>query len=224
MKNIILILLFIFLPAAAFAEALAEDRPHWSAEVKGGTFAPEIDDWAKFYGDSSTGQFEASLAYKILRQVEAGVAIGRIRDGGQGLAPLHSAATGTAGTTIYGGHISYKLFPVSVFVVLRGVFTENQWVVPYVGGGWTRMYYKEELSAQPTVKGYTDGSHVRAGLQLLLDVFDERAATNMFRDYGVFHTYFFVEGQRTRAMINDLTGKSIDLGGTSVLGGLLFEF
>jgi hypothetical protein len=152
------------------------------------------------------------------------VAIGRIRDGGQGLAPLHSAATGTAGTTIYGGHISYQLFPVNVFVVLRGVFSENQWVVPYIGGGWTRMYYKEVISLQPTVKGYTDGSHVRAGLQLLLDVFDERAATNMFRDYGVFHTYLFVEGQRTRAMINDLTGKSIDLGGTSVLGGLLFEF
>ena len=224
MKNIILILLFIFLPAAAFAEALAEDRPHWSAEVKGGTFTPEIDGWAAYYGDSSTGQFEATLAYKILRQVEAGVAIGRIRDAGKGTALIHSQLTGTAGTTIYGGHVDYRLYPVNVFVVLRGVFSENQWVVPYVGGGWTRMYYKIGQNLQPTVKGYTDGSHVRAGLQLLLDVFDERAATNMFRDYGVFHTYLFVEGQRTRAMINDLTGKSIDLGGTSVLGGLLFEF
>ena len=46
----------------------------------------------------------------------------------------------------------------------------------------------------------------------------------MLMDYGVFHTYFFVEAQRTRAMIETVSGESIDLGGTSVLGGLLFEF
>jgi hypothetical protein len=221
LKNIILILLFFILPAAAFAEAPAEERPHWSLEVKGGTFTPDIADWATYYGERATGQFEASLAYKILRQVEAGVAIGRIRDGGQGWAPIHSAATGT---TTYGGHIKYQLFPVSVFVVLRGVFTKNQWVVPYVGGGWTRMYYQEELSLQPTVRGYADGSLVRGGLQFLLDALDERAATNMLREYGIYHTYFFMEGQRTRAMINSVAGESINLGGTSVLGGLLFEF
>ncbi len=217
-----LFLLFILpLPAAAYAEAPADERPHWSLEVKGGKFAPDIAEWATFYGDRSTGQFEASLAYKILRQVEAGIAAGRIRDGGQGWAPLHSAATGT---TTYGGHINYQLFPVNVFVVLRGVFTENQWVVPYIGGGWTRMYYKEEISLQPMVKGYADGSHIRGGLQLLLDELDQRAATNMLRDYGVYHTYFFVEAQRSKAMINDVTGVSINLGGTSILGGLLFEF
>ncbi len=221
MKNIILILLFMMLPAAAYAEAPAAERPHWSLEVKGGTFAPDIDNWATYYGERSTGQFEGSLAYKILRQVEAGVAVGRIRDGGQGRAPLHTAATGT---TIYGGHINYQLFPVNVFIVLRGIFTENQWVVPYAGGGWTRMYYKEDFSAQPTIRGYADGYHARAGLQFLLDALDERAATNMLGDYGVFHTYFFIEAQRTRAMINAVTGESINLGGTSWLGGLLFEF
>jgi len=215
LKNIILILLFMMLPAAAYAEAPVADRPHWSLEVKGGTFAPDIVDWATYYGERSTGQFEGNLAYKILRQLEAGVAIGRIRDGGQGLAPVHGT---------FGGHINYQLFPVNVFVVLRGVFAENQWIVPYVGGGWTRMYYKEEFSAQPTVRGYTDGAHARAGLQLLLDALDERAATNMYKYYGVHHTYFFVEAQRTRAMINAVTGESINLGGTSWLGGLLFEF
>ncbi len=46
----------------------------------------------------------------------------------------------------------------------------------------------------------------------------------MLRDYGVYHTYFFVEAQRSKAMINDVTGVSVNLGGTSILGGLLFEF
>ena len=53
---------------------------------------------------------------------------------------------------------------------------------------------------------------------------DQRASTNMLRDYGIYHTYFFIEAQRSRAMINDLSGESINLGGTSWLGGLLFEF
>jgi hypothetical protein len=221
LKNIIFILLCFILPAIASAESIDDDRPHWSVEVKGGIFYPAIDGWAAFYGERSTGQFEASLAYKVLRQVEAGVAAGRIRDGGQGNAPLHSEATGTA---TYGGHINYQLFPVNAFVVLRGVFTENQWIVPYVGGGWTRMYYKEEVNLQPTVRGYTDGYHARGGLQFLLDALDEHAAANMLMDYGVYHTYFFVEAQRTRAMIETVSGESINLGGTSWLGGLLFEF
>jgi hypothetical protein len=215
LKNIILFLLFIMLPAVAHAESTDTDRPHWSLEFKGGNFTPAIPGWAAAYGDRSTGQLEGGLAYKILRQVEAGVSVGRIRDGGQGLAPIHGTV---------GGHINYQLYPVNVFLVLRGVFNENQWFVPYVGGGWTRMYYQEELSQQPTVKGFTDGSHMRGGLQFLLDALDQSASTNMFRDYGIFHSYLFVEGQRTRAMINDLSGKSVDLGGTSVLGGLLFEF
>lgn len=215
MKNIILILLFFLLPAAAFAETADAERPHWSLEVKGGEFAPNIPGWAEFYGSRSTGQSEGSLAYKVLRQVDAGVAVGRIRDGGQGMALVHGTV---------GGHINYQLFPVNVFIVLRGVFKEEQWVVPYVGGGWTRMYYKEEFKLQPTIRGYADGSNMRAGLQLLLDVFDQRAATNMLMDYGVSHTYFFVETQRTKATITDVTGASVDLGGTSYLGGLLFEF
>jgi hypothetical protein len=215
LKNIILFLLFIMLPAVAHAESTDVDRPHWSLEFKGGNFTPAIPGWAASYGDRSTGQLEGGLAYKILRQVDAGVSVGRIRDGGQGFAPVH-------GTT--GGHINYQLFPVNVFLVLRGVFNENQWVVPYVGGGWTRMYYQEEFSQQSTIKGHTDGSHVRGGLQFLLDALDPSASNSMFKDYGIYHSYLFIEGQNTKALINDLSGKSIDLGGTSILGGVLFEF
>ena len=208
-------LLFIILPAAAFAESAAIERPHWSLEIKDGKFAPDIAGWTKSFGERSTGQFEGSLAYKILRQVDAGVAVGRIRDGGRGFAPLHQS---------YAGQIDYQLLPVQAFVVLRGIFTENQWVVPYVGGGWTRMYYKEELSKQAPARGYADGSHVRGGLQFLLDALDQRASTNMLKDFGVYRTYFFVETERTKAMINDASGVSTNLGGTSMLGGLLFEF
>jgi hypothetical protein len=86
------------------------------------------------------------------------------------------------------------------------------------------MYYKEEVEFQGTVRGSTDGYHWRAGLQLVLDGADPRAASNLYQQYGIMHTSIFFETRVTRAMITDLTGKSVDLGGTSWLGGLLFEF
>jgi hypothetical protein len=42
------------------------------------------------------------------------------------------------------GEVDYDLYPVNVFVLVRGVINENQWLVPYIGGGWTRMYYHED--------------------------------------------------------------------------------
>jgi hypothetical protein len=40
-------------------------------------------------------------------------------------------------------------------------------------------------------------------------------------DFGVYHTYFFVEAERTKAKDKP---SSVDLGGTAYLMGLLFEF
>ena len=90
------------------------------------------------------------LAYKLFRQLEVGIEGGYIRDKGQGLAPGH-------GTTA--GSVTYELFPLEAFILLRGVFSERQWLVPYAGGGWTRMYYQEKIEFQDTIKGYTDGYH-----------------------------------------------------------------
>ena len=53
---------------------------------------------------------------------------------------------------------------------------------------------------------------------------DQDAANSFYLDYGVEHTYLFIEAQYTRAMIEDLSGQSINVGGTSYLAGLLFEF
>lgn len=191
------------------------ERPHWSLEVKGGVFIPAIDNWTTYYGRRDISEYGGTLAYKIIRQIEVGMEGSYIRDKGRGLAPLHNLVT---------GKVTYELAPLDVFVLFRGVFSETQWLVPYAGGGWTRMYYREKVQYQDEVRGSTDGYHVRAGLQLLLDEIDPRAAHNLFTDYGVFHTYLFFEARYIRAMINDLGGTSVNLGGTSWLGGLLFEF
>ncbi len=212
----ILIIILIILPAAAIAAEI-DERPHWSLDIKGGLFIPGIDNWSVNYGDRDTGEYGGSVAYKILRNVEVGVEGVAIRASGKG--------TGLIGGQP-GGHVDLDLFPLNVFVMGRAVFSEKQWLIPYVGGGWTRIFYKEEIQHQGVVRGSVDGYHGRAGIQLLLDALDPGAANSFYLDYGVYHTYLFLEARYTRAMIDtvDTPSRSVNLGGTSWLGGLLFEF
>ena len=217
MKRIILGALVLFITMCLSAQAAERDmdRPHWSLELKGGVFIPAIENWATYYGRRDISEYGGSLAYKIVRQIEFGLEGSYIKDEGQGVARLHNIVTGS---------VTYEVAPLNVFVLARAVFSDNQVLIPYVGGGLTRMYYREKVQYQEDIKGSTDGYHARAGLQIVLDDMDPRAAVNMSMDYGVHHTSLFFEARRIRAMITDLNGASIDLGGTSWLGGLLFEF
>ena len=215
MKKIILILVLIISPTALLAEEPLEGSPHWSLEVKGGDFMPAIDDWSQNYGKRYTQEYGGSLAYKVFRPLEVGIEGSFIQDIGQGKGSFSNLPV---------GKVTYKLYPVNVFVLARGVFSERQWVVPYVGGGWTRMFYKEEVQGQGTARGKANGYHARVGLQFLLDGLDQTAANNLYFENGVYHTYLFIEAKRTHAMIDTDSGLSVNLGGTSYLGGLLFEF
>lgn len=219
MRAIMLLLAAVLLvPAAGYAASTELDQPNWSLEFKGGNFYPEIDNWKDFYGRDHTWHYAGSLAYKLARQLEAGIEAGYIKDKGQGYAPLNSQLQGTP---VLSGRVTYELAPVNVFVLLRGVFSDNQWLVPYAGGGYTRMFYRERIENQGAARGYVNGYHGRAGLQLLLDGIDSSAANNLFLDYGVQHTYLFVEVEITKAK---LEASSMDLGGKSYLAGFLFEF
>jgi hypothetical protein len=215
LKKLMFVFILTLLPAVTNAAGSNPERPHWSLEVKGGFFYPDIDDWKTYYGDRKTSHYAATLAYKVFRQLDVGIEGGYIKDTGQGFAPVHGT---------FAGEVTYELFPVNAFLLLRGVFSEEQWLVPYIGGGWTRMYYREKIESQGSVKGYADGYHGKAGLQFLLDGLDQSAANSFYLDSGVFHTYFFLEAQRTRVMADTVTGESVNIGGTSYLAGLLFEF
>ena len=221
MKKSILILLISLFPVVVIAAGPDQERPHWSLEVKGGLFEPDIPNWKEFYGKSTTSELAGAFAYKITRRVELGIEGGYAWASGQGLAPLHSQI---AGSPVFAGHVDYKLYPLSAFILARGVFNEKQVVVPYIGGGWTRMYYEEKTDFQGTIKGHADGYHGRAGLQFLLDGIDESATNSFYEDYGVFHTYFFMEAEYSRVMAETVNDGNVNLGGTSWLAGLLFEF
>lgn len=217
MRRLMFAMIFLVISGSGHAAEVI-DRPYWSFELKGGLFYPEIEDWKAYYGDRNTSQYAASLAYKIFRQMDAGVEAGYIRDKGRGLAPGHSA---DAGTPVYSGSVTYELFPIHVFFLGRLVFSERQWLVPYAGGGWTRLYYREKIESQGTARGYADGHFVKAGIQILLDGIDASAANSLYLDYGVDHTYLFFEVQKITAKLD---GTPYDLGGAGLLAGLLFEF
>jgi hypothetical protein len=205
----------VLTPLEAAAEKDDVERPYWSVEVKGGYFYPEIPDWATYYGDNKTWQASGSVAYKLLRQVEIGVEGGKVEDRGTAFAPLAGSTT---------GRVIYQLYPVNAFVLARGVFSERQWLVPYVGGGFTMIYYREKIEDQGYNRGKATGYHGRIGLQLLLDSADQKSANNFYMEYGIIHTYLFFEAQKTRVMVDTNSGESLDIGGLSYLTGLLFEF
>ncbi len=216
LKTFFLILaIAAFQPLAAHAQEGAESRPHWSLELKGGHIVPELDDWFKYYGKRDAGHYAASLAYKIIQQVEVGIEGGYIRISGKAAALSHG---------YYTGLVTYKVMPLNAFVTFRAMFSDTQWIVPYIGGGWTRMYYSQAVKDQSTARGSADGTHVKAGLQLLLDEIDPTAATSMYLDYGVYHTYLFIETQRTRVMADSASLGQVDLGGISYFAGFLLEF
>jgi len=207
----------MFIPAVALAAEESGDRPHWSLELKGGAFFPGLSNWSDYYGQSYTTEFGGALAYKVWREIEVGVEGTYLSADGSGYAPLHAQLA-------VGSQVSYELFPLNVFVLARGVFSEDQLLVPYFGGGWTRMFYREDVKGQGKVQGSTNGFHARGGIQFLLDRIDPEAARNLDHDYHVRHTYFFTEAKYTRASADTNPSGTANLGGISYLGGLLFEF
>lgn len=206
------------LPATA-QEAAATDSwqfwvagstsPHWTLEIKSGRFEPELEEWADFYGDKETDQFGFALAYKFLRQAEFGLAVDYVHDQGVGILPLNGTL---------GGEVDFQMYPAHLYVLLRGVFSENQWIVPYVGGGLTRVYYRQEIDNQSSVRGKVDGDHTRYGVQILLDWLDEGNAAG-FEEESVENTYLVIEALSFSAEID-----GIELGGDSAMFGFVFEF
>ncbi len=222
MKKLVLMTIILMLAATAHAaEGELDQRPRWAIEIKGGYFYPDFNNWQWYYGGRKTWDVAGAVGYKIFRQVEVGVEAGMMRDSGQAFAPTMN---------ILSGRVEYTLWPLNLYALYRAVFSENQWLVPYAGGGWTRMFYQEKIEGQSTVKGSADGYHGRAGIQLLLDDLDSGAANNLFLDFGIRHTYLIFEVEYSKVMtttqpsVTDPSGHEVNLGGTSYLGGFLFEF
>lgn len=217
MKKIVMTAILLLIHGVLLAAEAPIDRPHWSLEVKGGAVFPAPAGWSRFYGTSYLGEFGAALSYKVVRQIEVGVEASYARGTGKGQQPLHPALGPS-------GEVTYEQVPVNLFILARGVFHEEQWLVPYAGAGYTRFFYRQRVKGQEKTEGSVNGYHARAGMQLLLDRLEPESAENVLLDFGVHNSYLFVEGRYLNAEVDTVPSGSVNLGGTSVLGGLLVEF
>ncbi len=205
MRKIFLLLGALLLAFPAGAAGLEPSAPRWSLEIKGGRFIPAIENWSLHYGRRFMPEVACTLAYKVFRQLDLGLGAGKA-------SPTRSTGPSSGG--------DYELVPVQAFVLVRGVTHEQQVVVPYVAGGLTHVYYRTTDPEHRSVRGSASGYHVRGGLQFLLDGLDAKASREMYRSYGVFRTYLFIEAERMRVMV---PSTPIDVGGTAYVVGLLFE-
>ena len=203
-RHVGFVLLLLFAPAVPAAEA-----SNWSFEFKGGRMESAEEQWSDFYGSDRFPAYAFGLAYKVTRQIEVGVEVGYLTDDGQGFAPGHG---------VLAGNVEYRLNPVHLQLTWRGIFHPDQWLVPYLGAGVSRLRYEVDTQRQSDISGATDGYQYRAGLQLLLDPLDKSSAAAM-EDAGVANTYFFLEAQRIEGRLD-----RTELGGTVYLVGFRFDF
>ncbi|GFO59836.1 hypothetical protein GMST_21610 [Geomonas silvestris] len=197
-------------PVPAQAET-RPDRPHWSLELKGGESFPSR---SNFFGGNQA-EYGAALAYKLHRTVEVGLEASYLRGTGNGRLLANNLESSE--------QVTYERVPLDLFVLGRLVLNEDQLLVPYAGVGYTRLFYRENAPGV-TVKGSVNGFHARGGVQILLDGLERDASLSLYKEFGIHHTYLFVEGKYLDARADTSDGGSVNAGGTSVLGGLLFEF
>ena len=192
-------------PIVAQENDTAITSPRWMLELKVGRFDPELEGYQRFYGDDETRYWSVEVAYRFRRWLEVGGGLAHMRDKGVGLLSISGAL---------GGEVTYTLMPVHAFFNLRGDFSQDQLVVPYIGVGVTRSYYKQKIELQPDRTGTSDlGTIVRVGLQLSLVRLGAKSGSQIQR------SYLFVEAQRFTTEVDD-----IDLGGDVFLLGFRFEF
>lgn len=211
-KSFIAMLFYCVTSLATAADDSVVDKPSWSFEFKGGRYHPKIENYSDYFGRNRTDELAFALARKMFRVMEVGIEVGRTHDKGVGGLPLNNTT---------GGTVTYDLYPVHAYIALRGVFYEDQWVVPYIGGGATREYYDQHVVGQSSAKGHASGSHTRAGVQFLLDRLSGSDAANLQSSFDIENTYLFIEQQTIKA---EVKSANIDLGGKVYLLGLLFEF
>lgn len=179
--------------------------PSWTVEASAGVFEPEDENWNTYYGSDRMIEASVSLAKRFFYVLDIGVAVNYGVDKGSGVQLSSNTTAGSA---------THEQAPVDVFALLRGRFTAGQWIVPYVGGGYTRFNYRQTVDGHVKTRGGVNGQHARAGLQFLLDVLDRDSASEIYGNWGVINSYLYLEARQTMADIEDpkLDGLSYKIG------------
>ena len=190
--------------------AAEDNKVRYQIDLKGGIYKANAEAWATYYGHSYSPMGALALNYALLPQLRVGVETGYIRDDGSGSLPQNN---------MVGGSVQQEFFPAWATVSLYGRFFRNQPIVPYVSAGSGLLAYSQYVKSQGTTRGRTTATFYRGGVQFVLDWIDRASAATLLKDYGVVHSYVFVE-----YTVVDATKSGSDLGGELYLGGFGVEF
>ncbi len=201
--------LLIFLPSTLQA---VEKTPQWfSLEFKGGVWMPLNRTTRDFLGTiNPMGLAEFGFLYHSRYGAEIGV--GYVGAGGSAVGKVSGAQSGD--------RFHFTMIPLCSSFTFRGVWKEDQLLIPYAKAGPDFWLFRENVQGNVT-KGVKYGLHAALGLQVDLS-YVEDLSEFMEETMGVNHIYFILEGRY--GWINSFGRNGIDLSNLTASGGLLFEF
>ncbi len=211
------LLLAVLCPPFALAADPAESSSggdRWSITVGGGYFAPAIEGWKEQYG--RRGGWLPTLAGSYALTPRLSIA------GEAGYWTADSLARDVTGA-LSSERQRLTLVPVTVGVdyALRG--SADQTLVPFLGVGYRRVIYRLAVEGKDAIRGGAGGWVGRGGVDLLLNALDPSAAAGLAEEWGIARTSLRIEAQRASVTAAGPAG-DVELGGTTVLVGLLFAF
>ncbi|MEW6777390.1 MAG: hypothetical protein AB1405_13930 [Bdellovibrionota bacterium] len=114
------------------------------------------------------------------------------------------------------------LVPSAASIEYAFRYKEEPWILPFIGGGFDTVYFREEVKLQPknVVQGVRFGWHGETGLRFLFDRFDRHAESQMKQHYK-FRNMWIALRARYQTVKGFDTG--IDLSGFTFDTSFVFE-
>lgn len=213
------VLLVAGMVVTAPRQALAVDDP-WAAGFLAGYFVPAVEDWETNYDQRGGLTFNLFAGYSLTPRLSVAAE----------MAYFSASSQAQVGGQQTIESQRFTLIPTTIGLEYRFTFDSDQLIVPFVGAGYRRVSYRLKVGNNDDVTGGANGWVGRGGFDVLLNSLDPSSASGLREDYGVVRSYFRLEAQWAKAEAPEdpltlgATGEDIDLGGTTFLAGLRFEF
>lgn len=205
------------MPALAGAAEFSDLDQPWSVTLGAGYFVPGIEGWENQYGEKGGWGPVLGAHYQVLPYFALAAEVTRFSAGS-------FAQTAAPPFRVSGDRQRLVLWPVTVSVESKLRFFDTQFLVPFFSAGYRRVVYRLAVDGKDSVRGGAGGWKAGGGLDVLLNSLDPKAASGLREDYGVARSYLRLEAQWARIQAPGTSGEDVDLGGTTFLAGLRFEF
>ncbi len=211
--------------------------PNIDSELSGTGYAPYDD---LFGGDGLMIKLELDVeVWRPFGTLAIGGEIGWFSNTANSLSDNGGDGTPSSASTRSAGETSINMVPLALLFIYRADFLWERWSIPLIpyakigfnytfwwiekGDGSTASAKDQDTGETVDAAGGTFGWQVNAGLSILLDVFEPRAAKTMDQETGINHVYLFFEFTHVGA---DSFGSdtALNVGDTTYQGGLEFEF